>query len=461
MSTHDPTTARRIGVLSLHNSKETKAILNAVEALGHEPVWLRAENLTGRVDDGEAGLSPAVDVVANRLLLTKADRPLEELGLALAAPPGCDVLNRPAAVMRAMHKYGAAARLSAADVPVPDAVLGLDAERLEAGLAAFDGPAVHKALVGTNGSRMNRVEAAPVGARVGRRRAFLQEYLDAGDDRTHDVRVYVVGGEVVGAMRRYAPDDEWRTNVALGGEVEDATASLDPAAADVAVRAVEALGLDYAGVDLLDDGGWMVLEVNATAGFKGLYEATGTSPAPYIAALAIERAGGAVDRAAVDALAADLDDAVPDCKPDLGGDPEGGVVGFTERVAVAGADGVETTTAKADTGATRTSVDAALAAEIGAGPVVGTVDVKSGSGGTRRRTLVELEVRLDGTWRTVEASVEDRGHLSQDVLLGRDLLSGYRVAVDNTVEDPSPERAGAGAAGGAAGTVTDGGIDEE
>ena len=36
--------AVRVGVLSLHNSKETKAILNAVEDLGHEPVWLRREN---------------------------------------------------------------------------------------------------------------------------------------------------------------------------------------------------------------------------------------------------------------------------------------------------------------------------------------------------------------------------------------------------------------------------------
>ncbi len=38
------TGACRVGVLSPHNSKETKAILNAVRALGHEPVWIRDEN---------------------------------------------------------------------------------------------------------------------------------------------------------------------------------------------------------------------------------------------------------------------------------------------------------------------------------------------------------------------------------------------------------------------------------
>ena len=77
------------------------------------------------------------------------------------------------------------------------------------------------------------------------------------------------------------------------------------------------LGLDYAGVDLIEgkDGEWYVLEVNPTAGFKGLFEATGRSAAPHIARLAIERAGGAVDDQKVDELSSSLDDSVPDCKP--------------------------------------------------------------------------------------------------------------------------------------------------
>ncbi len=41
----------RVGVLSLHTSKETKAILNAIEALGHVPEWLREENTVVHFDD--------------------------------------------------------------------------------------------------------------------------------------------------------------------------------------------------------------------------------------------------------------------------------------------------------------------------------------------------------------------------------------------------------------------------
>ncbi|OYR82740.1 hypothetical protein DJ84_09705, partial [Halorubrum ezzemoulense] len=72
----------RVGVLSTHNSKETKAILNAVRVLGHEPVWIRDENVTFWIEDGTVRLSPQVDVLVNRMLLTKSDHQLEDLQLA-------------------------------------------------------------------------------------------------------------------------------------------------------------------------------------------------------------------------------------------------------------------------------------------------------------------------------------------------------------------------------------------
>jgi len=52
---NDPVT---VGVLSLHVSKESKAILNAVEDLGHETEWLRAENTVVKIDEGEVVLQP-------------------------------------------------------------------------------------------------------------------------------------------------------------------------------------------------------------------------------------------------------------------------------------------------------------------------------------------------------------------------------------------------------------------
>ena len=115
---------RRVGVLSTHNSKETKAILNAVRALGHEPVWVRDENVTSWIKDGDVDLSPRVDVLVNRMLLTKSDHQLEDLQLAALYGETAPVVNDPQAVADTLHKYRAGSTLAAAGLPVPDAYFG-------------------------------------------------------------------------------------------------------------------------------------------------------------------------------------------------------------------------------------------------------------------------------------------------------------------------------------------------
>ncbi|MDZ5812423.1 RimK/LysX family protein [Halorubrum sp. AD140] len=432
-STADEATPVRVGVLSFHNSKETKAILNAVHALGHEPVWLREENARSWIEDGSLRFDPDVEVVANRLLMTKAAQPLDDLGVATSYAASRPVLNPPAVVVQALHKYGAAATLTAAGIRVPDAYLALTHRAINEGNRLTGEKAVHKSAIGTGGARMSVVGADDaVSPHIARRRAFLQEFVDTGTERPYDVRAYVVDGRVVAGMKRYAPSDEWRTNVAVGGEVEDFTDDLPEEAARLSREAADALDLDYAGVDLLcRDGTWYVLEVNVTAGFKGLFEATGISPAPYIAALAVERGGGSVDPDRVAELAAVLDDSVPACKPSLDPEPEEpGTVGYTERVTVSAGERAVDVVAKSDTGARRTSIDFDVAAEIGAGPIVDTVQVRSGSRtGRQKRPLVEIDVKIGDRWQTATASIEDRTHMAYPVLLGRDLLDRYHVDV--------------------------------
>jgi RimK family alpha-L-glutamate ligase len=431
--------ARRVGVLSPHNSKETKAILNAVRALGHEPVWIRDENVTSWIEDGTVRVSPTVDVLVNRLLLAKSDRPFEDLQLAAIYAETAPVLNAPRAVSKALHKYRAGVRLAAADLPVPDAYFGRSPRTFDEWPDHLPEDAAHKRTVGTNGRRMSLVSSNdPVAPTIDDEQSFVQEFIETGGDRPSDVRVYVVGDEIVGAMRRYAPDADWRTNVALGGEVEDASDDLGPEPRRLARDAAAVLDLDLAGVDLLSvDGEWYVLEVNATAGFRGLFTATGVSAAPHIARLAIERAGGHVDRSRVTAVESTLDDSVPDCKPSPGEDAsDDGVLGYTTRVRIAGRDSAERAVAKSDTGAERTSLDTALAGRIGAGPLVGTTAVRSGTGGgAETRPLVDVDLRLNGRWRTVTASVTDRSGMRYPVLLGRDVLESYTLDVSRTVEE--------------------------
>ncbi|MFB6295947.1 MAG: RimK/LysX family protein [Halobacteriales archaeon] len=429
----------RIGVLSLHNSKETKAILNAVEDLGGEPAWLRAENLAVRVREGRASLDPDVDAVVNRMLLTNTEQPVEGLGLAATVASLRPTLNPPTATLRAIHKFATAVTLADAGIPVPDALLALSAERLNRDRESFGEQAVYKTAIGTHGGGTWKVDfEEPINPRVGHRYAFLQSLVES-EGRARDRRVYVVGDEIQGAMTRHAPEGDWRTNVALGGDVEDATADLTADAREMALGAADALDLDYAGVDLIETAdGWSVLEVNPTAGFKGLFEATGRSPAPYIAELAIERAGGEADDGRVRELSATLDDSVPACKPRPSrvGRSEPAIIGYTEEVILSGTTGSETVLAKSDTGAARTSIDTNVAAAIGAGPIQRVTRVKSGSSkASKSRPVVDVVVGVGGDRHTVSASVEDRGHMEYPVLLGRDILENYQVDISRRADE--------------------------
>jgi [lysine-biosynthesis-protein LysW]--L-2-aminoadipate ligase len=89
-----------------------------------------------------------------------------------------------------------------------------------------------------------------------------------------DLRLIVAAGRVVGAARRVAASDEWRTNVSLGGRSEPAAPP--PLAARLALEAARAVRADLVGVDLLPHrNGYVVSEVNGAVDFRSWY-AVGT-----------------------------------------------------------------------------------------------------------------------------------------------------------------------------------------
>jgi RimK family alpha-L-glutamate ligase len=422
----------RVGVLSFHDSKESKAICNAVEELGHEPVWLRENNVLLQFTDGTFVLEPDADVVINRLLLSTTNQPVEAVGIANAIARFRPVVNAPDAAALASHKIAAAAAMIAAGVPIPETALAMGTTTVGRVSPTFGEEFVYKTIVGTHGGGAWKVRQNDLlTGTVGTRRAFLQELVRTDRERTRDLRAYVVDGRVVGAMYRYADEEEWRTNVARGGSVEDATDALPDAVAGIATAAASAVGLDCAGVDLIEgEEGWYVLEVNPTAGFRGLFRATGRSPAPIIAKVAIERAGGSVDDGLVERLQATLDDSVPSCVPSdvepIGSDAP--VVGLTERVVVSGTTDTKSVAGRAEPVNARTRIDLQLAAAIGAGPIqVGTTG--SDENGRRRRPVVDVVVGVAGTERTVDAIVEDRAGDPHPLLLGRDVLAEFRIDV--------------------------------
>jgi tetrahydromethanopterin:alpha-L-glutamate ligase len=97
---------------------------------------------------------------------------------------------------------------------------------------------------------------------------YLQRFVECGE-QSHDFRVFVIRGKSVAAMRRYGKS--WLNNVAQGGRCEPVRLD-DLLLCRLAEDAVKAIGMDYAGVDIIRDaqGRYTVIEVNSVPAWKGL-----------------------------------------------------------------------------------------------------------------------------------------------------------------------------------------------
>ena len=195
--------------------------------------------------------------------------------LAHTGSPAC-------AIERTVDKLWTTALLAHAGLPVPETVV---CEHPDEAMAAFRtlGDVIVKPLFGSMGLGMVRVSDEEMAFRVFRTLETLRSvyYLQRAIDHDGcDVRAFVVGGRVIGAIERSAPG--WKTNLARGGRARAVT--LPAARVESALAAAKAVGADYAGVDLLParDGTTYVVEVNGIPGWRGLQEATSSDVAGAI-----------------------------------------------------------------------------------------------------------------------------------------------------------------------------------
>ncbi len=117
---------------------------------------------------------------------------------------------------------------------------------------------------------------------------LLQEYIRSAGDIASDIRVLVIGSEVIGGIKRSAASGEFRSNVHRGGIPEKY--QLSGKEKKLALKAAKAIRLDIAGVDWIETSrGPVVLEVNATPGFQGFESATGIDVAGKIIKYAVKQ----------------------------------------------------------------------------------------------------------------------------------------------------------------------------
>ncbi len=97
------------------------------------------------------------------------------------------------------------------------------------------------------------------------------------------------------------------------------------------------------------------------------------------------------------------------------------VIGLTAGIAIENSKGSKNVRAKVDTGATKSSIDIALAQKLHLGPVIKSKIVKSAHGHTIR-PIVEITITLAGKTMKEEFTLADRKHMKYPVLIGQNIL---------------------------------------
>ena len=200
---------------------------------------------------------------------------------------GTIVLNKSIGITQSRDKLLACQLMSDNEIPVPiTAHVGSWKDTVRAVSRVGGTPCVIKSTEGTHGygvflAKSDQQARQLVYQMLERNmRPLVQEYIK--ESHGQDIRVLVVGGEVVASMKRKANGSEFRSNFHLGGSVQKI--EINEEQKKIACLAASAMGLDLAGVDmLLSSRGPLILEVNSSPGLEGIETSTGVNIAGEVA----------------------------------------------------------------------------------------------------------------------------------------------------------------------------------
>jgi RimK family alpha-L-glutamate ligase len=257
----------KFAVVAHRHSPTNEALVAAARGFGLDSELVEPRRALGLLEPGDIALA-RLDVREELDGIESGTGELERL-----AAGGVDVRNPPGALVVAHDKLLTVRTLRLAGLPHPHTTLLSPAHPA----AVPELPLVLKPRFGSWGrdvelcSTADELDAALL--RLQRKEWFREHGVLAQElvePRGWDLRVVVAGGRVVGSACRIAQRGEWRTNAALGAQVEPVEPS--PMAQSLALAAARAARADLVGVDLLPTGnGFVVLELNGAVDFRPTY----------------------------------------------------------------------------------------------------------------------------------------------------------------------------------------------
>ena len=285
----------RLGILCSGTGWHVADLVRAASGLGHVAVKIDFRRLAAGVAIGPEALTDVDAVIVRTMPPGSLEQVVFRMDLLQRVEArGVPVLNAPRCLEACVDKYLTTARLAEAGMPVPPTVVCQTADSALEAFDALGGDVVVKPLFGSEGRGMLRIDDVELAWRTFRTLERTGAVLYLQRMIRHpgwDLRVFVLGGRVLAAIKRHANGD-WRTNVAQGGVAEATT--IGDAEEALALRAAEVLGAVASGGDLLrgPGGEWYVIEVNSVPGWRALAPATGVD----VAAAMVSHLAGRVGR---------------------------------------------------------------------------------------------------------------------------------------------------------------------
>jgi len=281
----------RIALLTVNaQNYSSRRLIEAAEARGHKIDAIDTTRCYMNINVRSPSVLYDGEVLGRYdAVIPRIGSPLTDYGLAVVRQfemTGAFCLNRAPAIGAARDKLHALQVLARKGVAMPTTAFARSPKDTGHVLGLVGGaPLVVKLLQGSQGRGVVLAETAQAAESV--ISAFrdldadilVQEFV--AEAKGADIRCFVIGAKVVAAMKRQAKLGDFRSNLHQGGEA--LPVKITAAERDLAVRAVKALGLQVAGVDILRaHDGPKVIEVNASPGLQGVERASGKDVAGLI-----------------------------------------------------------------------------------------------------------------------------------------------------------------------------------
>lgn len=273
----------KVGILSVSpRCYSTRRLREAAETRGHEARVLNTLKFAIDLEKGEP------DLFYRQKQLSQYDAVIPRIGASITffgmavvrQFEQMDVFcaNTAAAIGTSRDKLRSLQVLSRHHLGIPETTFVRDKRDIFPAIQRVGGtPVIIKLLEGTQGIGVLLAESLRTAEGIiellqsQRQSVLIQKFV--AESKGRDIRAFVVGDQVVGAMRRVAQGQEFRSNVHRGGKTEKI--DLDPEYARTAVRAAQIMGLRVAGVDILEGkDGPRIIEVNSSPGLEGIETCT-------------------------------------------------------------------------------------------------------------------------------------------------------------------------------------------